>query len=237
MNAFIKQCIIPIYFLVLLTFIIGGLTGHQTLQVFTKPLLMPLLMLFVFISIAKSTGKNIILAALFFSFAGDVFLLFESKNSLLFIPGLVAFLLTHILYIIYFFSIRPIRKSLLKTAPYLCFIVLLYGVLLLYFLFPHLGALKVPVIIYALIILLMLIASIHIYSRVKKTAGILFIAGAIFFIISDSLLAINKFHTPLLFPFFIILTYGIAQYLLIRGFTQHSSSNADLGAFFSPAKA
>jgi len=107
---------------------------------------------------------------------------------------------------------------------------------LLYFLFPHLGKLKIPVVIYAVVILLMLLASIHTYNNVQKEAGILFIAGAGFFIISDSLLAINKFHTPLLFPFFIILTYAIAQYLLVKGFIQQSQSNMDKGVFIATEK-
>jgi uncharacterized membrane protein YhhN len=224
MIAFIKRWTILAYFLALFAFIAGGIIGLENLPLFTKPLLMPLLMLYVWVSMSHGAARNILLAALFFSFAGDVLLMLEPVNSFLFIPGLVAFLFTHILYIIYFFAIPSLKKSLLLTAPYLAIAVIIYGMLLLYFLFPRLGILKIPVLIYAGVILVMLLASMHAYNNVQKQAGMLFIAGALFFIISDSLLAINKFHTALIFPFTVILTYGIAQYLLVRGFIKHSLS-------------
>jgi len=225
MTAFIKRFAAPLFFMTMLAFIAGGLLKNEWIQIITKPLLLPILMLLVFVSTPPSTSRTIMLIALFFSFAGDVFLLFESNNAMLFIPGLVSFLLTHILYIIYFLSLPALKKSLLKTAPYLGLLVAAYGLLLVYTLFPNLGALKVPVIIYASVIMSMLLASIHIYNRVNSDAGQLFIAGAIFFVLSDSLLAFNKFHTPVKFSFLIILTYCIAQYLIVRGFIKQSNNN------------
>ena len=42
--------------------------------------------------------------------------------------------------------------------------------------------------------------------------------GAIFFIISDSLLAINKFYFPLPYSaFWIMSTYSFAQYFIVSG--------------------
>ncbi|HSN60613.1 MAG TPA: lysoplasmalogenase [Ferruginibacter sp.] len=226
MTAFIKRFAAPLFFATMMAFIAGGLLKNEWIQIITKPLLLPILMGLVFVSTPPSTSRTLMLVALFFSFAGDVFLLFETSNAMLFIPGLVSFLLTHILYIIYFLSIPALKKSLLKTAPYLGLLVAAYGLLLVYILFPSLGALKIPVIIYATVIMSMLLASIHIYYRVHDDAGRLFIAGALFFVLSDSLLAFNKFHTPIQFPFLIILTYCIAQYLIVRGFIKNSESNS-----------
>ncbi|RYF87580.1 MAG: hypothetical protein EOO03_10470 [Chitinophagaceae bacterium] len=45
----------------------------------------------------------------------------------------------------------------------------------------------------------------------------MFIAGAAFFVLSDSLLAINKFHTSLQCSFMVMVTYCLAQYLVVKG--------------------
>ena len=218
MTAFVKRTAAPLFFIIMLIYIGAGFCQNELLSIFTKPLLLPVLMALVYVSTPSSQSRNIILSALFFSLAGDVFLLFENRNPTLFIPGLVSFLLTHVLYIVYFLSIKPKKDSLLKTAVYTGPLVILYGLLLLYVLFPTLGALKLPVIIYATVIMSMLLASIHIYYSAGATAGKLFIAGAFFFVLSDSLLAINKFHSPLYFPASIMVTYCLAQYLIVKGF-------------------
>jgi uncharacterized membrane protein YhhN len=221
MIALVKRFATALFFLTMLAFIGGGFLKNDIITTVTKPLLIPLLMLLVFVSTRPSGNRNIILAALLFSFAGDVLLLYESTMPGLFIPGLVSFLLTHILYIVYFLSTRPKRMSLLKTAPYLGLLVAAYGIFLLYLLFPHLGDLKIPVSIYAVVILCMVLCTIHIYKRVSPPVGKLFITGALFFILSDSLLAFDKFHTSLnSFSFLIILTYCIAQWLIVSGFIQ-----------------
>jgi len=208
-----------LFFSMMLAYIIGGMIKSESLEIISKPLLMPILMILVWVSTPPTRSRSIILLALFFSFAGDTFLLFVSKNASLFIPGLVCFLLTHILYIIYFLSIKPVQNSILKTAPYLVLIVLGYGLLLLSVLFPQLGDLKIPVIIYATVIMSMLLASLQIYNRVTPHVGQLFITGAVFFVLSDSLLAINKFYLTLgNFSFLIMVTYCIAQWLIVRGF-------------------
>ncbi len=224
MRQFLKRYLPVLFFAVTLAYILGGLWQSQPLQLLTKPILIPLLMLWVWLNAAASKNRDLLLVALFFSFAGDVFLLLEYKNPILFIPGLVSFLLTHILYIVYFLSLPGSRTSLLKTAPYLGLLVIAYGVALVYILYPSLGALKIPVLIYATVIMSMLLASIHIYNRVPRRAGRLFIAGACFFVLSDSLLAFNKFHSPLAFPFLIMITYCVAQYLIVKGFLLNSRS-------------
>lgn len=219
MRALIKRFATPLFFTVMFLYIVGGILNNQTLQLATKPLLIPVLIAFLLSSTYSSRPRNLLGVALLFSFLGDVFLLFEYKNPALFIPGLLSFLFTHILYIVYFISIKPARPSLLKTAGWLWPAVLLYAAGLLYLLLPKLGNLTIPVFVYAVVIISMVLASLHVYKRVTPTTGKLFITGAIFFVISDSLLAINKFYSPIHFSFLIILTYCIAQYLLVKGFT------------------
>jgi len=201
---------------------IAGITANADMLHFAaKPLLIPVL--FLLLAYTKSTvpRKKLLLTGLFFSWLGDVFLLFEHKNDLFFIFGLASFLTTHIFYIIYFLRISSANLSLLKKQPILIAIVLAYGITLVWQLFPHLGDLKLPVIIYAAVICTMLLCSLHIFLKVNKKAGFYYLSGAAAFVISDSLLAINKFHQPFAYAgVFIMLTYCAAQFFIVRGYIE-----------------
>jgi uncharacterized membrane protein YhhN len=83
---------------------------------------------------------------------------------------------------------------------------------------PHLGSMKIPVSVYGVVISFMLMLALHmIFSKNKRSAQLL-IGGAVFFIVSDSLLAMNKFYSPFdAAGILIMLTYGLAQMLLVLG--------------------
>ena len=186
-----------------------------------KPLLMPALMLLLVFYKAGTSNKGWLITGLFSSFLGDVFLLFENKNGLFFILGLASFLITHFCYIIFFLKIRSSQISLLRQQPWLGALVAAYGCSLVMLLYPNLGPLKVPVMIYAFVICFMLVCSLHIFYKIGRPANVYFVAGALCFVISDSLLAINKFISP--FPLagiFIMATYCVAQFCIVKGFTE-----------------
>jgi uncharacterized membrane protein YhhN len=64
----------------------------------------------------------------------------------------------------------------------------------------------------------MLLAAIHAFVSYKSVEAVFCISGAILFILSDSMLSVNQFHTP--FPsahFLIMLSYGFAQLMLVNG--------------------
>ncbi|MFT3680344.1 MAG: lysoplasmalogenase [Ferruginibacter sp.] len=187
-----------------------------------KSLLMPALLLQLFFT-GGQTGKKLITAALIFSWGGDILLLFDDKNPLFFILGLVCFLITHVLYIIYFFVlIKSSQPSLLKTKPLLPVLVAGYGIGLLFFLWPYLGEMKLPVLVYAVVICTMLMGSLHVFYKVKKPACILFICGALLFALSDSMLAVNKFYQPFSGAgTLIMLTYCAAQLLIVSGYQKN----------------
>ena len=189
------------------------------LHYIAKPLLIPTLILLLLFSKTIKPGKVLLVTGLFFSWAGDIFLMLESKNALFFIAGLVCFLTTHIFYIIYFLRIQSQQISLLKRQPLLILLVVGYGFSLVWLLFPHLGELKLPVIIYAAVICTMLLCSLHVFTKVKSPDNLFYLVGAIAFVLSDSLLAFNKFYQPFSYAgIFIMLTYCVAQYFIVRGF-------------------
>ena len=207
-----------LFWLVTLTDLLGMQLGFTWLHVIAKPLLMPLLIAMLFNSGIAGTQKKWILIGLFFSWLGDLFLLLDSKVTIFFIAGLVSFLITHIFYILYFLSIENSSPSLLKKQPLLIVLTLCYGSALVVLLFPYLGDLKIPVIVYATVICSMLLSSLHIYYKTEKPANLFFFLGAALFVISDSLLAVNKFYQPI--PkagIWIMLSYCSAQYLIVKG--------------------
>ena len=217
----IQKKIAPAFWILALLDIVGIVTEFDILHFIAKPLLIPVLLLLLFFTSSVVPGKKLLLAGLFFSWMGDVFLLFEAKQSLFFIFGLVCFLTTHIFYIIYFLRTRSANISLLKKYPVFIVLVIAYGVSLVWLLFPHLGDLKLPVMAYAAVICSMLLCSLHIYLKVNKKAAAFYLSGAAAFVLSDSLLAINKFYQPFAYAgVFIMLTYCAAQYLIVRGYIE-----------------
>lgn len=192
-----------------------------TFQYIAKPLLVPALILLLWLSKTPVPGKNILLAGLFFSWAGDIFLLLLNSNALFFIFGLACFLITHLFYITFFLKIRSNKISLIKKYPFLLLLVIGYGITLVWLLYPHLADLKIPVIIYATVICTMLLCSLHVYYKVNKPSGIFYLTGAVVFVLSDSLLAFDKFYQPFSFAGeLIMITYCAAQYFIVRGFAE-----------------
>lgn len=210
--------LITIFWLLVLTKVVALLFGFLWLHHITKPLLMPALLLLLFQPAIVPAGKKLIVTALVFSWMGDSLLLFESRHALFFISGLVSFFFTHTCYIIYFLSTRSEAPSLLKKQPIYILPIICYGAGLVWLLYPYLGALKIPVVFYALVICIMLLCSIHIYLKIKGPANKYFILGAALFVLSDSILAVNKFYQPL--PFagtMIMLSYCAAQFFIVWG--------------------
>lgn len=187
---------------------------QDSLRWFTKPLLMPLLISVVYINKNKIPLYSWMIGGLSLSWAGDILL--QMKD--LFIPGLASFLMAHICYIIYFIQLNKQQKGLLQQHPLIGLPVLIYVVIFLWLLYPFLDALKIPVTIYGITIGTMLITSINTKLKANNTASVLFFNGALQFVISDSILAVNLFvYTSMVLSLCVMATYASAQYLLVKG--------------------
>ena len=149
MQLLLRKNIFKIFWVTVLAGLIAVIFSISTLDLIIKPLLMPLLMAALFLKTGQTKGRTKIFIALFFSFCGDVLLLFENKGALFFIAGLVCFLITHSFYISYFLQIKQSGDSAAKKYPYLIILISAYTVALLYLLWPNLKELKIPVVIYA----------------------------------------------------------------------------------------
>lgn len=209
--------------------LIGDLAGIQlgdkTIQFICKPLIIPAIIGFFSSQVHKIVeGFNRwIVAALIFSLFGDILLMFQQDNSLFFLLGLSAFLLAHIFYIIFFHQVRV--KENIKSNIWLAVIVVIYYTALIVFLFPYLGAMTLPVCIYGIVISFMFMLAMHMLFIKIKTGGIWMMVGALLFIISDSILAINKFYQPFsIADILIMLTYGFAQFFIVTGAAEYSNA-------------
>ena len=198
----------------------SSVVGSEELNRFTKPLLMPLLLFYVYQrSIGNTTLKVLFLsAAILFSWFGDLALMYQ-KDQLYFILGIGLFLIAQGTYVV---TLRKttFQKPVLKLEWYPV-VAVGYGGTLLYLLLPA-GALTVPIIIYGMVIITMTITA---YLRKESTTIDSYrfsLIGSILFVLSDSILAINSFKLPI--PYsgaFVMSTYCAAQYLLVEGLLRH----------------
>ncbi len=211
-----SKIIFGIYAVVVVLELLFIYFDQPQLRWFTKPLLMPLLMLGFYSASAKRSGTlfYLILLVLFLSWAGDVLL--QMKG--MFIPGLISFLLAHVFYIIYFIKTGKGKKGILQLKPLIGIPVLIYIIIFLWLLYPFLDALKIPVTVYGITIGTMLLMAINTRRKVNDDAATLFIIGALLFVISDSLLAVNLFaRSHFVLSLCVMLTYASAQYLIVKG--------------------
>lgn len=206
--------------------LVGGepLIDANLLRYTTKPLLMPVLIGIFMLSVDKNFKlKNTFVIALLFSCLGDVALMFVPQNENFFLLGLAAFLITHILYIIAFVKIGN-KAGFVKRTPLALTPLIIYFVALIAWLYPHLiSDLKIPVVVYALTIALMVVFALNNYRSIPDKAFWNHLMGATLFVLSDSLIAINAFIQPIAFAgVFIMILYVAGQYLITKGFVVFS---------------
>ncbi len=199
------------FFGLLLVNIVSREAAVDLLPEITKPLLMPVLFYMVW---KESLGQHIVLAiSLIFSWMGDIFLMFSGE--LYFMLGLGSFLIAHLFYLFIFLKFR--ETDFLKLLPFLAFSsLMILGVLGTQL--PE--SLRLPVGSYVVVITLMGIAA-AMASKLPLTSYRLVITGAVLFILSDSFIAVDKFVNPVPFSsFWVMSTYGAAQFLIVKGLIQ-----------------
>lgn len=205
--------------------------GYVMMMYVSKVLMMPLLALYLYSRTKDIRPNKFIYLALFFSWWGDIFLMFPRNDhtsdnaKLLFICGLVSFLIGHLNYIAHFINeMKKVpRVSILVEKPFLVFPFLLFIILLLKLLYPTLGPMKVPVTVYACIITFMLLMAFNRLNLVRSVSYYHVLIGAILFVFSDTSIAINLFYKPFEEARILIMsTYIVAQLLIVHGILKNS---------------
>lgn len=152
-------------------------------------------------------GK-LLAAGFLFSTGGDIALELDRDN--LFVVGLALFLVAHLFYIAAFLQDARLKAG---RRPAIV-LLLLYSSVLTYLLWPALGALRLPVLVYIVVI-----TAMGMVAAARPGPGAwLVVAGAFLFILSDSLIAINRFLRPVPANRFAVMsTYYSAQFLIAYG--------------------
>jgi uncharacterized membrane protein YhhN len=184
--------------------------GHRPLVYVFKPLSTVLLLLLVAVgpSFFSSRYAAAILAGLFFSLLGDVFLMLPSDP---FRSGLFSFLLAHACYLVAFLGDSPLARPLVPFA--LCLAV---GGSVLPALWSGIPRrLRPPVVTYVALLLVMAGQAASRAAHLHSDAALHACLGAVLFVLSDSLLAWNRFRNPIPAAQALIhLTYFPAQWLI-----------------------
>ena len=172
-----------------------------------KPLVMVCIVLIALLGHTTTPlYKILIIAGLLFSMTGDT-LLMPPWNR--FVAGLIAFLVAHLCYIAAFAS----QTSTIAWWPLIPLAI--YGLIIYTFLTPSLDKMKVPVLAYIIVILVMAWLGWVYRLQTSNLSALLAFVGAIFFVVSDSILATNRFRMQFKAGRLLNLaTYFIAQWLI-----------------------
>jgi uncharacterized membrane protein YhhN len=192
----------------------------RRLELFAKPAVMVFLFIWLFASTGLQGNALWFGLGILFSLAGDILLI--SSSDRIFMLGLGAFLLTHILYLVGF------REQLFNVTTWsfiLFFVIYLGGVRLLRLIVNTMrtkgqsGAVFL-VTVYGLVISLMLFAAMStLFDPAWKAGAALLVGiGAFLFYSSDLILAWIKFVSPINNGRILnIITYYVGQIGLIAG--------------------
>ncbi|UFH35169.1 lysoplasmalogenase [Flavobacterium acetivorans] len=194
------------------------LLGMEDVAWFLKPFLLPFLLFGVYFH-HDFPSKKFLLTALTFSWIGDIILLFAERGELFFISGLIAFLISHLVYILLFNKQLKDRNKKNKAVYWIgVTVIIAYLFVMLTILLPSLGDLQLPVLVYAIVLSTMLLFAFKGFLSWKEPANSYVLLGAIIFVSSDSILAFDKFHEPIaMSSFLIMVTYLTAQFLIVKG--------------------
>ncbi|HXP22873.1 MAG TPA: lysoplasmalogenase [Candidatus Sulfotelmatobacter sp.] len=190
----------------------GHLLPSPLLVYVSKPLATALILGMALVNWRGSRGSYSyslsISIGLLFSLVGDIFLLWP---SLYFIHGLAAFLLTHLAYLIAFTRDARFPARVWIWILYLAIAATLYA-----FLYPNLPVpLKLPLALYSALLSSMAAQAMGRFLVVKTKPAQSAAIGAVFFMLSDFLLAFDRFHTLILLaPVLILIPYYLGQWLI-----------------------
>ncbi|MFZ5941693.1 MAG: lysoplasmalogenase [Bacteroidota bacterium] len=216
-----------VFILIVLVELTGRIVDLPVPEYAVKPLIMIWISLYFILYGRNVRNRITALTAFFFSWLGDILLMFSDKNELFFFAGVGGFFVSQVFYILTFMSSgEKGEKGFIAVKPFwaLPFVLYLGGIFFL--LYPGLDGIMIPIVLaYALSLIGMSLAALNRKTRSSRMGFILVFVGSLFFVSSDSMLAVNKFLSELpLSGFLVMSTYIIAQYLIMRGLLEDKES-------------
>jgi uncharacterized membrane protein YhhN len=191
------------------------------LEYIAKPILLVWIAVYFLLYSSNRKTRLPVILAFFFSWLGDMFLMLAHNNEILFYAGVGGFFLAQLFYFYTFLFVSGDKKiaGYLRCSPAWLILFVIYLVVVLRILYAGMEGIMIPVItVYAISLLAMSAAALNRRYRVDNNSFTLVFVGSLFFVISDSMIAINKFAFSFeRASFFIILSYLAAQYMIMRG--------------------
>jgi len=202
-------------------------TDNHVLEYICKPAMLVILSSWFFFNSRRYGDRFTLMiqAGLFFSLIGDIALMFQHMDEFYFLIGLGAFLIAQLCYAIAF--LRNISEvggtEGLLVGGAIAVGLALFAVVFSWILLPRLDeGLSIPVLCYVITITCMGMLAAFRYTRTFLRSFWMVMSGALLFIISDSVLATNRFLEPFdAAPAIIIVTYAAAQFLIAAGALVH----------------
>jgi len=212
----IQFIFIIIFFILLGVLLFAEEKENAKIRYVCMTLLMPLLLLYYIFGVPPNSINGLIIVAVIFGYLGDLFLMFHKEK--LFIFGLGSFLFGHIFYIIAFLlSLKNIAAfplwGLLFVLPSIAVIIKVFRKTQ-----GKLGDIQIPIYFYMGVIFVMGFCAILRLAELNVLSFFLVWLGANLFILSDGMIALNKFDEE--FPhaeLYIKITYVLAQFFIVQG--------------------
>lgn len=194
----------------LLAIATGGRVRHKLFYGF-KPLTTVLICALAVVLLPDGADRSWLLAALVFCLLGDVALM--RHGDVAFAAGLAAFLVGHGLFVVVF-----LNRQAAWTLPVWWPVLAVYAVLMLVWLLPKTGKLAPAVLVYVAAIMAMALAAGGLSATFGLQGKPLVLLGALLFVASDTLLAVDRFIKPFAAAHGLILaTYYSALWCLVVG--------------------
>lgn len=200
--------------------------GAEELQIewlilLTKPLLVSLLAWWFWrVTMGRpSRFRKFLFLGLVFSVGGDTLLMFVEHGPQLevfFLLGLGSFLIAQLCYTYALWAYKELKRGIVYQKPWLAIFFLAYLGWILGTLWTDIPApMRLPVGVYATAIVAMAIYAANLHGRTVPNSFWGFFAGVLLFVLSDTLIALNKFGEPIAGArFAIMFTYLAAQFLI-----------------------
>ncbi len=216
-----RQLLLGLFALISLINLYAEASQTEWLILASKPLLLTCLSLWFYLDRRPihNSFVRFVLLGLIFSIGGDTLLMLVENGprmELFFLLGLGSFLIAQVCYA-YGFTRYPgasggdIRQRPLRALPFLLYLLGIVGSL--WDGIPE--GMKLPVAVYAAAIVTMAVAAFNLRGLMSREHFLGLMAGVLLFVLSDSLIAINKFGNPVPYARLLIMATYLAGQLLI----------------------
>ncbi len=160
--------------------------------------------------------------AIVFTWIGDIMFMLYIKNFLFFFVGISTYIAAHIFFLLAF-SKASYSGKLKFNFSLVPLLAIGHIILMAYLILPYLdGVIQVPIALYAFSTLALVVFAWYRKSQTKSDSFIWVFLGVVLIVISDSVLAINRFSNTIPYAQYVTTTcFIVAHWFIITGLIRH----------------